>query len=124
MPLFLPPNTMSSISSTGSAPSISLGAASGSGASSSTVGNNVSGKITLNVGTGILSAGTVMTMTFANGRTYPNGCFITFSAGNDNFSLIHNLLYATTSTTGVTLSCRLALTVSTTYIGYYTIVGY
>jgi hypothetical protein len=108
----------------GSTPTLSMGAAAGTGATSSIVGTNMSGKITLNVGTGILSAGTVMTMTFAGGLTYPSGAVVTFSAGNDNFAAIAALVYATTSTTTVTLACRAALTISTTYIGYYTVTGY
>jgi len=108
----------------GGTPSLSLGAAAGSGATSSIVGTNMSGKITLNVGTGVLSAGTIMTMTFANNFSYPNGCFITFGAGNAAFAVIKTILYATTTTTTVALLCTAALTISTTYIGYYAVTGY
>lgn len=109
---------------TGSAPSISLGGAAGSGASSSIVGTNMSGKITLNVGTGILSSGTVMTMTFANSWAFPNGSVVVFSPGNNNFAAIQTILYASSTATTVTLSCTTALTISTTYIGYYLVTGY
>ena len=124
MPQFDYPGIVPAVIGSGVAPSLSLGAAAGTGASSSIVGTNMSGKITLNVGTGILSGGTVLTMTFAGSFAYPTGSVINFTAGNDNFSLISNLLYATTSTTGVVLACRTALTISTTYIGFYTIIGY
>jgi hypothetical protein len=108
----------------GSAPSLSLGAAAGSGATSSIIGTNISGKITLNSGTGVLASGTVLTMTLANSFAYPNGSVVTFSPGNANFAAVAQYLSAVTSTTGGVLSVSLALTISSTYIGYYSISGW
>lgn len=115
---------MQAVVGSSASPSISLGSATGSGATSSIVGTNMSGKITLNVGTGVLSAGTIMTMTFANSFSYPNGCFVNFDAANAAFAAIKTILYVTTTTTAVTLLCTAALTISTTYIGYYLTTGY
>lgn len=124
MPLYNPGNYISSVVGVGAAPTIALGAAAGSGATYSIAGDNMIGKITLNVGTGILSSGTVMTMTFANSLSYPTGSSVLFSPANSNFATLQTLLYCTTSQTTVTLQCTTALTVSTTYIGYYLVVGY
>lgn len=115
----------SSLISTGSAPSVVLGAALGTGASNPTIiGNNVAGKVTFVTTALSVVAGTVFTVTLANSLTFTNGSFVTFSAGNDNFSSVSNFLYVESDTTTVTLKARLGLGLSTTYIGYYHIVGY
>lgn len=108
----------------GSTPSLALGSAAGSGATFSIVGSNTAGKITLNAGTGILTSGTVMTMTFANSFAYPSGCAVIFSPGNSNFAAVISTISSTTGTTTVVVSVTAGLSISTTYIGFYTIIGW
>jgi hypothetical protein len=109
---------------TGNAPSIVLGSAAGSGASVSIVGNNVAGKITLTSGASLLVSGTVMTLTLANGLSFPNGSVVTYSAGNSAFASVLGLISGSTTATTIALSVSAALTLSTVYIGYYSITGY
>lgn len=113
-----------SLSGTSGTPSIALGAAAGSGATFAIAGTNLAGKITLTSGTGILASGTVMTATFANSLSYPIGCSVTFSAGNANFATVLPYLYAETGQTQVVLKVAIALSISSTYIGYYQVVGH
>ena len=108
----------------GSTPSLVVGAAAGTGATVSIVGTNISGRITFVSGTSLLTSGTVLTMTYANSFAYPNGCVLTFSAGNASFASVLQYLSAVTSTTGVVLSTALGLSISTTYIGYYQVTGW
>lgn len=112
------------LSGTGGTPTIVLGAAAGTGPSFSIVGSNTAGKVTLNVGTGILTSGTVMTMTFADSLSYPNGCSITFTAGNSNFATVLTTISASTTVTTAILSVAVGLSISTTYIGFYQIIGW
>lgn len=105
-------------------PTIVLGAAAGSGASVSIIGSNLAGKITLTSGASLLTSGIVITMTFANSLTYPNGSFINYTPGNSNFATVFNSLYATTTTTTIVLNVSVGLSVTTSYIGYYQIIGY
>lgn len=125
MPLFNTQTMIPQIMSNGNTPTITVQSAAGSGASASIVGNNVAGKITLTTGLSLLNTGKVLALTFADGMTFPNGCFITFTPADVNFSGVYTKLYAQTSTTGVDLFVGVtALSVSTTYIGYYHIIGY
>ena len=105
-------------------PNIVLGSASGLGSTAGIIGSNLAGKITFTTGASLLSSGIVMTMTFANGLTYPNGCFVNFTSGNSNFASVFNSLYATTTTNTVVLNVTIGLSIITTYIGYYQIIGY
>lgn len=117
-------NTMGAIVGNSSAPAVALGAAAGSGSTVSIVGTNISGKITvvtsLTVGSGI-----VLTMTLANGLTFPANCVVTFSPGNSSFAAIGASLYmSSTSSTQAVLSVAVGLGISTTYIGYYSVSGW
>jgi hypothetical protein len=117
--------TLRGIQSSTSTPTMSSGAALGTGAPAITMeGNNVAGKITFTTAAVSLASGTILTMNFSDGLSFPNGCVCVFSAGNANFSLISNLLFVEESTTGVVLKTRAALGLGTTYIGKYHIIGY
>lgn len=124
MPLYNPNGVVQQVVGNSATPSLVLGGAAGTSPSASIVGTNMSGKVTLNTGTGILGSGTVMTMTFANGFAYPNGCVVSFAAGNSNFAAVVSTIYLNTTTTTVTVLVAAGLTLSTTYIGFYTITGY
>lgn len=115
---------MPNIVGTSGTPALVIGSAAGSGSTASIVGNNLGGIITLNTGISLLSTGTVLTITYANSLTFPNGSVITFAAGNSKFASIVTSIYVTTTTTTAILSVALALSVSTTYIGHYKISGY
>lgn len=108
----------------GGVPTLTMGSAAGTGASASIVGSNKSGKITMTTGVSLLSTGTVMTMTFANGFAYPNGCAIFFSSADVNFANVLTKIFATTTTTTASLTTSLSLSVGTTYVGYYRIEGW
>lgn len=117
--------TNSALTTTGAAPTITLASGAGLGATASAIGNNVSGKITLNTGASLLATGKVMTLTFANSFAYPNGCFINFTPADANFAPFMTKLYAVCSTTGCELYViTTALSIATTYTGFYTITGY
>lgn len=105
-------------------PTLVVGTAAGTGAIASIIGTNLAGKVTLNAGTIGLTSGTVLTMTFANSFAYPTGCAVTFAAGNAAFAAVVSTIYATTNTTTVVLSVTAGLTLSTTYIGYYQVIGW
>lgn len=105
-------------------PTLLVDANAGTGATASIVGTNLAGKITLNTGTGVLGTGTVLTMTFANSLTYATGATVTFSAGNGNFSTVTNTIYCETTTTTVVLKVTAGLSLTSTYIGFYHILGY
>jgi hypothetical protein len=109
---------------TGPAPAVVLGSAAGSGATFSIVGNNVAGKITLNSGTSLLASGIVMTLTLANSLSFPNGSVVTYSAGNSAFAGVLTNISGTTTQTTIVLSVAIALSISTTYVGYYSVTGY
>lgn len=113
-----------SLTGTSGTPTVVLDANAGSGATYSIVGTNLAGKITLNTGTGVLSAGTVLTMTFANSLSYATGATVTFSPANTNFAVVLNTLYATTTQTTAVIAVTAGLSISTTYIGFYHILGY
>lgn len=116
--------TMGAIVGNSVAPSLVLGSAAGTGSTVSIVGTNISGKITLTTALTV-SSGTVLTMTLAQGLTFPGGCVITFSAGNSSFAAIGASLYvSSTSTTQAVLSVAVGLGISTTYIGYYSVSGW
>jgi len=116
-------STLPSVVGTSAAPTIVLGSAAGAGATVAIVGTNLSGKITLTSGTGV-GTGTVLTMTFSGALAFPNGCSISFAAGNSSFAGIVSTMYVTDTTTTVTLSVTAALALSTVYIGYYSVLGY
>lgn len=116
--------TTTSLTGTSGTPTIVLDANAGSGATYSIVGTNLAGKITLNTGTGVLNAGTILTMTFANSLSYATGSTVTFSPANTNFAVVLNTIYATTTQTTVVVAVTAGLSLSTTYIGFYHILGY
>lgn len=110
------------LSGNSTTPTIVLGSAAGTGATSSIVGTNLSGQITLTTGTGV-GIGTVITLTLAGAYAFPTNTFVNFTAGNNNFAGVMNTIYCTTTTTTVTLSVTAALALSTTYVGFYSITG-
>jgi hypothetical protein len=113
------------IVSEGATPSVTLEAAAGSNASVAIIGNNIGGRIDLTTGLNLLTTGKVMTLSLANGMQFPNGAFITFTAANANFASVLNRLYAVTTKTGIELYVAFnALSINTTYSGYYSITGY
>lgn len=110
---------------TSGTPSVVLGSAAGTGATFSILGNNLAGQITLTTGISLLGSGTVMTMTLANSFSFPAGMAINFTAGNSNFASLLSVLSVSTTTNAGTLSIATsALSLSTTYIGYYSIMGW
>ncbi len=118
------PLVASSNKGAGGTPTLTLATAAGSGATRSIEGNNVAGKITLTTGLTLLSSGLVMTLGFADGLVYPNGCHPQFTAGNENFAGVYIKLYAVGKTTGVELYVTAALSLSQTYVGTYHITGF
>lgn len=109
----------------GSAPSVAAGTGAGTGAAVTTVGNNISGKITLVQGTGGIAGGQILVLTMADGWTFPTSATITFSAGNANFASILASIYVTMTANSATLMLNgLNLTAGVTYVGYYHVVGY
>ena len=114
----------------GNKPSVTVTAAAGIGATVTVDGTNVSGVITLNTGTlalgfATLGLGKVLTLTFADGFSFPSGSACVFSAVNANFANVLTRIYTSSGiTTGAELNVSIALAVSTTYIGSYTITGW
>lgn len=116
--------TMGAVVGSSSTPAVALGAAAGSGSTVAIVGSNISGKITV-VTSLTVSSGIVLTMTLAQGMTFPNASVVTFSPGNSSFAAIGASLYiSSTSTTQAVLSVAVGLGISTTYIGYYNVSGW
>lgn len=118
-------SSIPAIISSSATPAGVAGAALGTGAGNPTViGNNIAGRITFTTATLSVVSGVVFTLTFANSLSYPNGSFITFTAGNANFAGVLSTLSCTTTQTTVVLNVAVGLGVATTYIGYYSISGY
>lgn len=116
--------TMGAIVGNSSAPAVALGSAAGSGSTVAVIGSNISGKITV-VTSLTVTSGVVLTMTLAQGLTFPNASVITFVPGNSSFAAIGASLYiSSTSTTQAVLSVAVGLGISTTYIGYYSVTGW
>lgn len=106
-------------------PTLVAGSAAGTGPTLTITGNNLSGKISLTVGTGLLATGTVLTLTLANGLVFPNGMAVIFGAQEPNFaSVITKLSVATTTSTAVLSVGITALVTATTYVGFYSISGW
>ena len=65
-------------------PTLTLGGSSivGTGATSSIIGNDMAGEITLTTGTGISTTGTVLTLTFSS--AYANAPFVTLTAASES----------------------------------------
>lgn len=118
-------SSIPSIIGSSGTPIVVAGAALGTGASNPTiVGNNIAGKITFATATLSVVSGIAFTMTFANSLSYPTGCFVTLTAGNSNCAGVIATLSCTTTQTTAVLNVAVGLGVTTTYIGYYQIVGY
>lgn len=108
----------------GGTPTLTLTSLAGTGATASISGTNVSGVITLNSGILGIGIGKILTLNFADGFAYPNGAACVFSPANANFANVYGKLFATGLTTGVELNVSLALAISSTYVGTYTVSGW
>lgn len=109
----------------GNKPTITLGFGAGTGATVTVTGNNVTGKISLIQGMGGVAGGVIMTLTLADGASFPAGMTVTFAPGNSNFAGLLTALYVSTTASTVTLTLAgLALTAGQVYTGYYQIQGY
>jgi hypothetical protein len=108
-----------------SAPSISAGAAAGTGATASVAGSNISGLITLTTGTGP-STGEVAELTWANAK--PNTDYaVVLTAANANAVTAMSRVYvnqAGLSNSTAEINAGTALTASTQYKFFYTVVCY
>ena len=123
-PMGVPPQIPKIIGTSGT-PAVAVLAAAGTGATATIVGSNVSGKITLNTGTSLVTGGNILTLTLADGASFPNGMHIQYSSSNANFAMVLTSIYCTTTNNSATLAMNgIALTTNTAYVGYYTISGY
>ena len=121
--------TLGSLQTAGNTPTIVVQSAAGTGATATITGTNLAGTITINTGLSLLAIGAVLTFTFADSFTFPNGCSITFSSGNANFAGQLTKIYSTPNITGsvcngATVYVTTALSVSSAYTGTYHIVGW
>lgn len=113
-----------SISST---PSISAGAAAGSSPPViSTSGTNKGGYIVIMAGTGIIPSGTIATITFSSGFSFPNSSVVVLFSKNDDTTTIINNIKAVGSSTGFIISTPSAtlLVPGTLYEFNYIVEGY
>ena len=109
-------------------PTLTLGGSSivGTGATSSIIGNDMAGEITLTTGTGISTTGTVLTLTFSS--AYANAPFVTLTAASEsmvnggNPTISRIFVNETTTTFQVILSTH-NLSSSTEYKFNYHVIG-
>ncbi len=109
--------TVYRIISNGVAPTVAAGAAAGTGATVSVVGNNISGTITVTTGTSP-TAGTLVTLTFA--LPYTTAPRVTLEAGNASAAGLTR--YVTPTTTNFGLNSSAVPAASTTYTFYYQVI--
>lgn len=110
----------------GGCPTLTLGATAvvGIGASASIEGTNRSGKITFTTGLTLLQMGKVLTMTFADGFSFPTTSYPVFTPGNANFAGVMGRLYVEAYADRVDLLVTASLlSLGMTYVGYYNITG-
>ncbi len=107
-------------SRTTTAPTIAAGTGAGTSPTVSIAGTDNSGQITVTTGTSPTAAATIATVTFAS--TYLNTPYVVISPANANAAALYSTtrVYATSSTSAITLTAgSAALTASTQYIWNY-----
>lgn len=107
-------------SRTATTPTIAAGTGAGTSPTVSIAGTDNAGQITVTTGTSPTAAGTIATVTFAS--TYLNTPYVVISPANANAAALYNTtrVYATSSTSAITLTAgSAALTASTQYIWNY-----
>jgi len=112
-----------SYAGSGTAPTVAVGTAAGTGGTASVTGNDVAGQITVNVGTAPAGSAIVATITFhvAKGAAP----IVTLTPANTNAASTGNrTVYVTSTTTTFVLNVTVTtLTASTTYIFNYHVFG-
>lgn len=116
-------NGLAVVGSSPTAPSVSVGAAAGSGATVTVTGSNIGGVITFNSGTGILSAGVIFSLTFGGSFAFPTGSSVSLDAANSNAPL-YPIYVNSTSTTGFTVGWTSGTTLNTVLKYNYICVGW
>ncbi len=94
----------------------------GTGATRSVVGSETGGSITLNTGTGVSAAGTLLTVSFATAM--PSTSYaVVLTAGSQNAAGIGGMYILITNATTFTIRSTTILTSSTTYVWNFIVVG-
>lgn len=108
------------------APALAAGAGAGTTPTTSVIGNNTSGQISVTPGTSPAASAGVVTLTFANAYAYPTAPFVQLCAANAAAAALTAgaQVYVTATTTTFVLNAgSTALTAATAYLWNYLVMG-
>lgn len=118
--------SISQIIGSGNAPTVTLGPVAGTGATYTIVGNNITGRVTVTTGSGLSlnATGVLVTLTLADGVTYPNFAQLQIEPLNAGMAGMLMSRYTTTTNNSVSVNINnLTLNAATPYAFSYLITG-
>lgn len=104
-------------------PSSTVQSSAGTGATVSITGTNIAGSISITAGTGT-GTGQILSATFSNSFSYPNGCSVVLFASNSLGASYGPLVYATGTTNAWSVFVTSPLSTGQTYTWNYQVIGY
>lgn len=118
--------SISQILGSGGAPTVTPGAAAGFGATTTIIGNNITGTVSITTGSGLGASTTnpLFTITLADGVTYPNQCQLFITPTNVSAAgMLTNAYTSGTKNSATVTIGGITLGSSTTYSFTYLITG-